>query len=148
MENDRRANRTPPQSPVAIPELAERSKGVLSETQLRYLKRGFGANGSPVNPTVETLDALGRIFGLSNGASYFTAEDTQAVDKQLDALNALARLRNPSGAVDGGTPDSGLGFMQRAMSLEPSNFNVLVTMAERMAELEAQARTQADGHRE
>ncbi|MFD7829373.1 hypothetical protein [Streptomyces sp. MJM8645] len=147
VENVRRASKTPPQAPVGIPELAERSDGVLSETQLRYLKRGYGANNTPTNPTVVTLDALGRLFGLANGASYFTSDDTSAIDRQLDGLNSLARLRGTSGAVEGG--DSGLGILQRAMGLKPANFDILVGMARRMVELEEEAAARAPkGHGE
>ncbi|MFE2723876.1 hypothetical protein [Kitasatospora sp. NPDC059327] len=149
LENARRD----PNSPVGLAELAKRSGGVLSESALRYMRRGRGATGAPVNPTVDTLDAVGRLFGLTNGAAYFTSDaQAKAVNRQLEALNSLASLRGPSGAVIGAevetgdaTPEASLGLLARATTLSPSNLQVLTDMAQRLMELEEEAAGNAIG---
>ncbi|MFC5886818.1 hypothetical protein ACFQ0M_48230 [Kitasatospora aburaviensis] len=144
IENARRD----PNDPVSLAELAKRSGGVLSESTLRSLYNGRRSSGIH-NPTVETLHAVGRLFGLTDGAAYFTSDaQAAAVDRQLEALNSLTRLRGPVGAVDGAdieAGDTGLGILARATTtLSPGGYSTWVEMTKRLLKLEESFAQQAD----
>lgn len=108
-ENTRR--RATGQAPVTYRELAERSNEhaapgrAIGKDVIHHLHRGRNGDGRATNPTVETLNAIGRAFKIANGAAYFVSPDTTVVDQQLRILDDLLSMR-----TDG---DTAVGAMFR-----------------------------------
>ncbi|MEU9078201.1 hypothetical protein ACFYUY_07590 [Kitasatospora sp. NPDC004745] len=135
--------------PPAYRELADRinrlaGRDVISRDTVRNLHLGLNQKGQASNPTVETLDWLGRGFGISAGASYFLDDARAAVvDEQLEQLERMGELRQALGN------DGVVNLVQRASSLSNGSLRVLLALADNLRQVEEQAaertRRPADG---
>ncbi|MFK0194931.1 hypothetical protein [Kitasatospora sp. NPDC090308] len=135
--------------PPAYRELADRINGlagrdVISRDTVRNLHLGLNQKGQASNPTVETLDWLGRGFGISAGASYFLDDARAAVvDEQLDQLEQIGGLRQALGN------DGVVNLLQRASALSDGSLKVLLALADNLQQVEERAADrdtgQADG---
>lgn len=120
-------------------ELAERinriaGHDVISKDTIRNLHHGVTQKGQTPNPTVETLDWLGRGFGIQQGASYFLDDArTEAVDEQLDRVEKLGELRRALGNAEV------VSLVQRASGLSDGSLHMLLALADRLKDLEAEA---------
>ncbi|MEV7177828.1 hypothetical protein [Kitasatospora sp. NPDC093679] len=136
-ENDRRAAKG--DQPLKYAEIAERintrsGEKTISVDTVRNLHLGRGTGGRLPNPTVATLDALGLAFGIRDGAQYFLADTTEAVDRQLEAVHDLA-------ALSSGDKAELVGLMTRAAALSPESVRLVVGLADRLRAIEAQHST-------
>lgn len=117
-------------------ELADRinrlaGRDVISKDTIRNLQHGVNQKGQIPNPTVDTLDWLGRGFGIQAGASYFLDESKAAVvDEQLDQLEKIGHLRQALGNSEV------VSLVQRASGLSDGSLHMLVALADRLKELE------------
>ncbi|WP_344338935.1 hypothetical protein [Kitasatospora putterlickiae] len=133
-ETARAGGRTP-----TYRELAERTnrlagRDVISKDTIRNLHHGVTQKGQTPNPTVETLDWLGRCFGIQQGASYFLDDArTGAVDEQLDRLEKLGELRQALGNAEV------VNLVQRASGLSDGSLHMLLALADRLKDLEEEA---------
>ncbi|MFF3073039.1 hypothetical protein [Kitasatospora sp. NPDC057936] len=125
-------------------ELADRintlaGRDVISKDTIRNLHHGVTQKGQSPNPTVDTLDWLGRGFGIRQGAAYFLDDRRTAdVDEQLDRLDKFGDLRQALG-------NSGVvSLVKRASGLSDNSLNMLLVLAERLKTLEEGA-SGADG---
>ncbi|MGW4815366.1 hypothetical protein ACWEPB_27485 [Kitasatospora cineracea] len=125
--------------PPAYRELADRintmaGRDVISRDTIRNLHLGLNQKGQASNPTVETLDWLGRGFGIKAGASYFLDDARAAVvDEQLDQLEALGGLRQALGN------DGVVSLVQRASALSDGSLRALLALADNLRQVEAHA---------
>jgi transcriptional regulator with XRE-family HTH domain len=125
--------------PPAYRELADRinrlaGRDVISRDTIRNLHLGLNQKGQASNPTVETLDWLGRGFGISAGASYFLDDAVAGVvDEQLDQLEKIGGLRQALGK------DEVVSLVQRASALSDGSLRVLLTLADNLRKLEQDA---------
>ncbi|MER6297982.1 hypothetical protein ABT247_00215 [Kitasatospora sp. NPDC001539] len=125
--------------PPAYRELAERinrlaGRDVISRDTVRNLHLGLNQKGQASNPTVDTLDWLGRGFGISAGASYFLDDAKAAlVDEQLDRLGRIGELEQALGH------DGVVDLARRAAALSDRSLRVLLAMADDLRELEEKA---------
>ncbi|MCG6499999.1 hypothetical protein [Kitasatospora sp. A2-31] len=123
-------------------ELAERinriaGHDVISKDTIRNLHHGVTQKGQTPNPTVETLDWLGRGFGIRQGAAYFLDDArTAAVDEQLERLEQLGELRQALGNNDV------VNLVQRASGLSDGSLHMLLALADRLKSLEEGAADQ------
>ena len=107
---------------------------VISKDTIRNLHLAVTQKGSTPNPTVDTLDWLGRGFGVQEGASYFLDDArTAAVDRQLDMLNQVGGLGKALGSSEF------VGLLQRASGLSEGSLHTLAALADRLKALEAEA---------
>ncbi|MEV6977395.1 hypothetical protein [Kitasatospora sp. NPDC093806] len=117
-------------------ELAERinriaGRDVISKDTIRNLHHGVTQKGQTPNPTVETLDWLGRGFGIQQGAAYFLDDArTTAVDEQLERLEKLGGLRQALGNAEV------VSLVQRASGLSDGSLHMLLALADRLKSLE------------
>ncbi|MEU8513695.1 hypothetical protein AB0C76_19195 [Kitasatospora sp. NPDC048722] len=125
-------------------ELADRintlaGRDVISKDTIRNLHHGVTQKGRSPNPTVDTLDWLGRGFGIRQGAAYFLDDRRTAdVDEQLARLDKFGDLRQALG-------NSGVvSLVKRASGLSDNSLNMLLVLAERLRTLEEGA-SGADG---
>ncbi|MET9608062.1 hypothetical protein ABZZ17_23820 [Streptomyces sp. NPDC006512] len=123
----------------AYRELAERinklaGRDVISKDTIRNLHHGVNQKGMVPNPTVDTLDWLGRGFGIQAGASYFV-DDAKAsvVDEQLDRLEKIGELRQALGNSEV------VSLVQRASGLSDGSLHMLVALADKLKQLEDNA---------
>ncbi|WP_051696126.1 hypothetical protein [Streptomyces sp. NRRL S-244] len=134
-ETERTGGRAP-----AYRELAERintlaGRDVISKDTIRNLHHGVNQKGQAPNPTVDTLDWLGRGFGIQAGAGYFLDDmKAAAVDDQLARLDKISGLRQ---ALDNSEV---VGLVQRASGLSDSSLNMLVALADKLVQLEQEAK--------
>ncbi|MFJ3793538.1 helix-turn-helix domain-containing protein [Kitasatospora sp. NPDC090091] len=142
-ENARREARG--EDPITHREIAKLTGDRVSPTTVRGLHKAENGRGAPANPQVSTLDAIGEVFGIRNGAEYFTSDAAaKAVDKQLRALQALAEIRGPQGAPG----DAGLSLAFRAAQLSPDGYRLVNDLAERLLAHELAARQEPDNSAE
>ncbi|WP_031074420.1 hypothetical protein [Streptomyces sp. NRRL WC-3742] len=133
-EAARSGGRTP-----AYRELAERinrlaGRDVISRDTIRNLHLGLNQKGLASNPTVETLDWLGRGFGINAGASYFLDDAKAAVvDEQLEQLEKIGELRQALGN------DGVVSLLQRASTLSNGSLRVLLALADSLGQVEERA---------
>ncbi|MEE1785342.1 hypothetical protein PUR71_20850 [Streptomyces sp. SP17BM10] len=125
-------------------ELADRintlaGRDVISKDTIRNLHHGVTQKGQSPNPTVDTLDWLGRGFGIRQGAAYFLDDrGTAEVDEQIDRLDTFGDLRQALG-------NSGVvSLVKRASGLSDHSLNMLLVLAERLKTLEDGA-SETDG---
>ncbi|MFE5810490.1 hypothetical protein [Streptomyces sp. NPDC056491] len=111
-------------------------RDVISKDTIRNLHHGVNQKGQVPNPTVDTLDWLGRGFGIQAGASYFV-DDTKAavVDEQLDRLEKMGDLRQALGNSEV------VSLVQRASGLSDGSLHMLVALADKLKQLEENAAT-------
>lgn len=134
----REAARTGGRAPT-YRELAERintsaGRDVISKDTIRNLHHGVNQKGQSPNPTVDTLDWLGRGFGIQAGASYFVDEaKAAAVDEQLDRLEKIGELKQALGNAEV------VSLVQRASGLSDSSLHMLVALADKLKQLEQNA---------
>ncbi|WP_328765074.1 hypothetical protein [Streptomyces sp. NBC_00272] len=120
-------------------ELADRinriaGRDVISKDTIRNLHLGTNQKGQAPNPTVDTLDWLGAGFGIKAGATYFLDEaSAESVDAQLNALQQLAGLKAALGN------SAVVALAERASGLSDNSLHMLVSLAERLKTLEADA---------
>ncbi|MER7842553.1 hypothetical protein ABTZ03_01205 [Kitasatospora sp. NPDC096077] len=125
--------------PPAYRELADRinrlaGRDVISRDTVRNLHLGLNQQGKACNPTVDTLDWLGRGFGIGAGASYFLDDAKAAVvDEQLDQLERAAELRQALGN------DGVVNLVTRASALSDGSLRVLLSLADNLRKLEQDA---------
>ncbi|MEV7025304.1 hypothetical protein [Kitasatospora sp. NPDC093558] len=117
-------------------ELADRinavaGRDVISKDTIRNLHHGVTQKGQCPNPTVDTLDWLGRGFGIRQGAAYFLDDRRTAdVDEQLDRLDKFGDLRQALG-------NSGVvSLVKRASGLSDNSLHMLLALADRLKSLE------------
>ncbi|MFE7527370.1 hypothetical protein ACFU7Y_16855 [Kitasatospora sp. NPDC057542] len=134
--------------PPAYREIADRinqlaGRDVISRDTVRNLHLGLNQKGQASNPTVETLDWLGRGFGISAGASYFL-DDVKAavVDEQLDQLEKIGELRRALGN------DGVINLLQRASALSNGSLNVLLALADNLRQVEERGAERGKGSSE
>lgn len=131
--------------PPAYRELADRINGlagrdVISRDTVRNLHLGLNQKGQASNPTVETLDWLGRGFGISAGASYFLDDAKAAVvDEQLDQLEKIGGIRQALGN------DGVVNLLQRASGLSDGSLRVLLALADNLQQVEERAADRQSG---
>ncbi|MEU4120118.1 hypothetical protein AB0F71_37155 [Kitasatospora sp. NPDC028055] len=131
--------------PPAYRELADRinrlaGRDVISRDTVRNLHLGLNQKGQACNPTVDTLDWLGRGFGIGAGASYFLDDAKAAlVDEQLDQLERMAELRQALGN------DGVVNLVKRASALSDGSLRVLLSLADNLRKLEQDASGQDAG---
>ncbi|MFJ7277083.1 hypothetical protein [Kitasatospora sp. NPDC098663] len=131
--------------PPAYRELAERinrlaGRDVISRDTIRNLHLGLNQKGQASNPTVETLDWLGRGFGISAGASYFLDDSKAAVvDEQLEQLEKIGELRQALGN------DGVVSLVQRASTLSNGSLRVLLALADNLRQVEEHAAGREEG---
>ncbi|MFJ7906614.1 hypothetical protein [Kitasatospora sp. NPDC096204] len=125
--------------PPAYREIADRinrmaGRDVISRDTVRNLHLGLNQKGQASNPTVDTLDWLGRGFGISAGAGYFL-DDAKAslVDEQLDQLERIGELRRALGN------DGVVSLVQRASALSDGSLRVLLALADNLRQVEERA---------
>ncbi|MFE2145627.1 hypothetical protein ACFXA3_28510 [Streptomyces sp. NPDC059456] len=117
-------------------ELADRinrlaGRDVISKDTIRNLQHGVNQKGQLPNPTVDTLDWLGRGFGIQAGASYFLDDSKAAVvDEQLDRLEKIGDLRQALGNSEV------VSLVQRASGLSDGSLHMLVALADKLKQLE------------
>ncbi|MFD9557837.1 hypothetical protein ACWGHM_32030 [Streptomyces sp. NPDC054904] len=120
-------------------ELAERinklaGRDVISKDTVRNLHHGVNQKGMVPNPTVDTLDWLGRGFGIQAGASYFVDDAKAAVvDEQLERLEKIGELRQALGNSEV------VSLVQRASGLSDGSLHMLVALADKLKQLEDDA---------
>ncbi|MGW5342069.1 hypothetical protein [Streptomyces sp. HUAS TT3] len=125
-------------------ELAERintlaGRDVISKDTIRNLHHGVNQKGQLPNPTVDTLDWLGRGFGIRVGAAYFVDEaKAAAVDEQLDRLEKIGGLKQALGNSEV------ISLVQRASGLSDSSLHVLAALADKLQQLEKDAQGGTD----
>ncbi|MET8628977.1 hypothetical protein ABZW30_35460 [Kitasatospora sp. NPDC004669] len=131
--------------PPAYRELAERinrmaGRDVISRDTIRNLHLGLNQKGQASNPTVDTLDWLGRGFGISAGAGYFLDDAKAAlVDEQLDQLERIRELKQALGN------DGVVNLVKRASALSDGSLRVLLSLADNLRKLEQDAAGQEAG---
>lgn len=120
-------------------ELADRinalaGRDVISKDTIRNLHHGVTQKGQSPNPTVDTLDWLGRGFGIRRGAAYFlddrrTAETDEQLDRldRLDQFGDLRQALGHSGVVN---------LVKCASGLSDNSLNMLLVLADRLKTLE------------
>ncbi|MFD5146600.1 hypothetical protein [Streptomyces sp. NPDC058401] len=120
-------------------ELTERinrlaGRDVISKDTIRNLHHGINQKGQVPNPTVDTLDWLGRGFGIRAGASYFVDDSKAAVvDEQLERLEKIGDLRQALGNSEV------VSLVQRASGLSDGSLHMLVALADKLKQLEDSA---------
>ncbi|MYS80817.1 hypothetical protein [Embleya scabrispora] len=120
-------------------ELADRinalaGRDVISKDTVRNLHLGVTQKGQPPNPTVDTLDWLGRGFGIREGARYFLDNaQTESVNAQFDRLDDIGGLRQALGNAEV------VGLVQRASGLSDGSLHMLAALADRLKALEEDA---------
>ncbi|MGW2253001.1 hypothetical protein ACWCXH_22775 [Kitasatospora sp. NPDC001660] len=117
-------------------ELADRintlaGRDVISKDTIRNLHHGVTQKGQSPNPTVDTLDWLGRGFGIRQGAAYFLDDRrTAEVDEHLDRLEKFGDLQQALG-------NSGVvSLVKRASGLSDNSLDMLLALADRLKSLE------------
>ncbi|MFJ4779296.1 hypothetical protein [Streptomyces sp. NPDC088762] len=124
-------------------ELADRinrlaGRDVISKDTIRNLQHGVNQKGQVPNPTVDTLDWLGRGFGIQAGASYFLDDSKAAVvDEQLARLEKIGDLRQALGNSEV------VSLVQRASGLSDGSLHMLVALADKLKQLEQGAAERA-----
>ncbi len=125
-------------------ELADRinslaGRDVISRDTIRNLHHGVNQKGQAPNPTVDTLDWLARGFGIQAGAAYFLDDArAAAVDTQLDQLSRIGDLKQALGNAEV------ISLVQRASGLSDSSLHMLVALADKLKQLEQDARPPSD----
>ncbi|MER7773212.1 hypothetical protein [Kitasatospora sp. NPDC096140] len=125
--------------PPSYRELADRinrlaGRDVISRDTIRNLHLGLNQKGQASNPTVDTLDWLGRGFGISAGAGYFLDDaKAEVIDEQLDQLQRIGELRQALGN------DGVVSLVQRASALSDGSLRVLLSLADNLRKLEQDA---------
>ncbi|MEU9419623.1 hypothetical protein [Streptomyces sp. NPDC048272] len=120
-------------------ELTERinrlaGRDVISKDTIRNLHLGVNQKGQVPNPTLDTLDWLGRGFGIQAGASYFVDDARAAVvDEQLERLEKIGELRQALGNSEV------VSLVQRASGLSDGSLHMLVALADKLKQLEENA---------
>ncbi|MQS14386.1 hypothetical protein F7Q99_19495 [Streptomyces kaniharaensis] len=122
--------------PPTYRELADRintlaGRDVISKDTIRNLHHGVTQKGQSPNPTVDTLDWLGRGFGIQQGAAYFLDDSRTAdVDEQLDRLDKFGDLRQALGNSEV------VSLVKRASGLSDGSLHMLLALADRLKSLE------------
>ncbi|MFJ5121933.1 multiprotein-bridging factor 1 family protein [Kitasatospora sp. NPDC088548] len=139
-ENERREARG--EAHITHREIAKKTGGRVSHSTVRSVHLAENGRGAPVNPQVTTLDAIGEVFGIRNGAEYFLSQAAaDVVDAQLKSLHALAAIKG-DGEHEPGDPGLSLAF--RVAQLGPTSYQVVSKLADRLLAIELNARQGPD----